>query len=69
MGDPGRTGADTVEIGLEHWSTEPDRDRLRTVLFERGLEKLRDALRKMPRAGYIRTPNSVGYDLHTAANA
>ena len=66
IGVPGRTGSGTVEIGIEHWSTEQGRDRLRTVLFEQGPEKLLDALRKMPRVGYIRTPNSIGYDLHYA---
>jgi hypothetical protein len=66
MGTPGRAGAGTVEIGVERWSTDADRDRLLTVLFENGADKLLEELRKMPRVGYIRTPNSIGYDLHYA---
>jgi hypothetical protein len=31
-----------------------------------GPEKLLDALQDMPRVGYIRTPDSIGYDLHFA---
>src|SRR5207249_1204532 len=33
---------------------------------EQGPDKLLDALQKTPRVGYIRTPNSIGYDLHFA---
>jgi hypothetical protein len=61
-----RTGASTVEIVVERWSTDADRDRLMTALVEKGPEKLLDTLQKLPRAGYIRTPNSIGYDLHFA---
>jgi hypothetical protein len=66
MGSPGRAGAGTVEITINRWSTEAEHDRLLSVLTERGPEKLLDALRDNPKVGYIRTPNSIGYDLHYA---
>ena len=36
------------------------------VLKEKGPEKLLDALTDIPRVGYIRTPDSLGYDLRFA---
>ena len=65
-GSPGPTGAGTVEITIDNWSTDAQRDQLRKILIEKGPEKLLDALQKMPRVGSIRTPNSIGYDLHYA---
>ena len=63
---PGRTGAGTVEIVVERWSTDAERDELIKTLLAKGHEKLLETLQKLPRAGYIRTPNSIGYDLHYA---
>ena len=61
-----RPGASTVEIVVERWSTDAQRDRLLAALVEKGPEKLLDTLQSLPRAGYVRTPNSIGYDLHYA---
>jgi hypothetical protein len=66
MGTPGRTWADRVEIVVNRWSTMAERDRLLATLFEKGPDKLLDALTDLPRVGYFRTPNSIGYDLHYA---
>jgi hypothetical protein len=65
-GSPGPTGAGTVEITINNWSTDAQRDQLMKTLIEKGPEKLLDTLQKMPRVGSIRTPNSIGYDLHYA---
>jgi hypothetical protein len=65
-GTPGPTGAGTVEITIDRWSTDAQRDELMKALIEKGPEKLLDTLQKMPRVGSIRTPNSIGYDLHYA---
>ena len=51
---------------VNRWSTDAERDRLLAVLMEKGPEKLLETLQKLPRVGYIRTPNSIGYDLHFA---
>jgi hypothetical protein len=69
MGSPGRGGADTVEIVVERWSTDKERDKLMKALVEKGPEKLLDVLQDLPRVGYFRTPNSIGYDLHYARKA
>ena len=66
MGSPGPGGAGTVEMVVNRWSTDAERDRLLAVLMEKGPEKLLETLQKLPRVGYIRTPNSIGYDLHFA---
>jgi hypothetical protein len=67
LGTPGRTGSlGTVEIVINRWSSEADRDRLLKTLLDKGENKLLDELRDLPRVGYIRTPNSIGYDLHYA---
>jgi hypothetical protein len=37
-----------------------------SALLEKGPEKLLSTLQDTKRVGYIRTPNSIGYDLHFA---
>jgi hypothetical protein len=62
----GRAGEGIVEIVVNRWSTEAERDRLLTTLLEKGPERLLSTLQDTKRVGYIRTPNSLGYDLHFA---
>src|SRR5438067_13672856 len=62
----GRTSAGTVEISVERWSTDAERTTLLDTLVEKGPEKLLDALQSTKRVGYIKTPESIGYDLHYA---
>jgi len=64
--DSGRTS--TVEMVVNRWSTEAERKRLLSVLLERGPEKLLDVLQAMPRVGYFRTPESLGWDVHYATH-
>jgi hypothetical protein len=61
-----RGAAGTIEIVVNRWSTDGERDRLMSVMMEKGPDKLLDALQGMPRIGYFRTPNSIGWDLHFA---
>jgi hypothetical protein len=56
----------TIEIGIERWSTERERDRLIAVLKEKGSDALMNELQSMPRVGYIRTPTSLAWDIHFA---
>jgi hypothetical protein len=56
----------TVQIGIDRWSTDAERDALYNTLIEQGPEKLLDKLQSMPKVGYIRTPASIGYDLRFA---
>ena len=60
------SGLGTVQIRITRWSTDADRTKLLTVLRESGPQALLKELQKMPSVGTIRTPNSVGYDLHYA---
>jgi hypothetical protein len=63
----GRAGV--VEIAITRWSTDEEREMLLTTLQEFGPDKLLAALEKIrPPVGYIRTPNSIGYDLYYARN-
>ena len=62
----GRTGATPLDLVIERWSTDGERDRLMDVFKSKGPDGLLDALRDLPRVGYLRTPESLGYDLHYA---
>jgi hypothetical protein len=66
MSNVGRTGAGMIEIVVDRWSTNAERDRLIKTLLEQGPEKLLETLQDMKKVGYMRTPNSLGYDLHYA---
>lgn len=58
-----------VDITINRWSTDEEREMLLTTLQEFGPDKLLDALMKIrPPVGYMRTPNSLGYDLFFARN-
>jgi hypothetical protein len=63
----GPTGATPVDITIERWTTEAERERLMAVFREKGSDALLHALRKTRRVGSIRTPDSLAYDLHYAA--
>jgi hypothetical protein len=61
-----QSGAGTVLISVDRWSTEADRIRLVTTLREKGPGALLDELQDMRPVGRIRTPDSLGYDLRYA---
>ena len=64
--NPTGSAAGSVEMVVNRWSTDAERDKLMSALLDKGPDKLLEVLQKMPRVGYIRTPNSVGYDLRYA---
>ena len=64
--DINRGAAGNVEIVVNRWSTDEQRNTLMKTLTDKGPEKRLDKLQDMPRMGYIRTPDSVGWDLHFA---
>jgi hypothetical protein len=66
MSGVGRATSGTIEIGIERWSTDAERSRLLASLLEKGPDALYDRLQDTPRVGYIRTPTSLGWDLHYA---
>jgi hypothetical protein len=59
-----RTG--TVDISINRWSTDAERDRLLTIFRDKGQDALLGELQKLPKVGYINTPGSLSYDLHFA---
>ena len=56
----------TVDITINRWSTDADRESLLTILREKGQDALLSELQKMPVVGYLTTPGSLRYDLHYA---
>ena len=55
-----------VDIQINRWSTDAERDQLLKVFREKGQEALLSALQKLPVVGAIRTPGSLNYDIHFA---
>jgi hypothetical protein len=62
----GRTRTGTVDIIIDRWSTDAERDRLVAALREGGPDALLKALQKADDLGRIRSTGSVGYPLRFA---
>src|SRR5215470_5946243 len=63
----GRGGSGMVQIVIERWSTDAERDMLRETLLQKGPDQLLSTLQKIkPRTGFMRLPNTVGWDLYFA---
>jgi hypothetical protein len=61
--------ANVIDITINRWSTDEEREMLLTTLQEFGQEKLLAALEKIrPPVGFMRAPTSIGYDLYYARN-
>ena len=63
---PASGKAGPVEFVVERYSTDAERDTLMKALQDQGPDKLLATLQNLPRVGYLRTPNSIGYDLRFA---
>ena len=61
-----RANASAVDLTINRWSTDAERDRLLSIFRDKGQDALLDALQKLPVVGYINTPGSLKYDLHFA---
>ena len=59
------TGQQTVEVNVNRWSPSSDRETLIAALMKSPDELLKQ-LQKIRPVGTIRTPDSIGYDLHYA---
>jgi hypothetical protein len=61
-------GTATVDFTIERWSTPTERDQLLAIIKEHKdpTDPLLRALQKMPRVGYIRTPNTLAWDVRYA---
>ena len=61
-----RASVGMLDIGIERWTSDAEHARLAAILAEKGPDSLLNELQKLPRAGYIRTPSSLGWDIHYA---
>jgi hypothetical protein len=76
MGSPERYRANAVnldagaqgqiDITVERWSTDAERDKLMAVLINQGPEKLLDVLQDMRHVGYFNTPGNLRWELRFA---
>ncbi len=57
--------ATPVDIVIERWSGDAERQRLLDAM-KRGQDAMLDTLRDLRKVGFIRTPGSLGWDLHYA---
>ncbi len=63
----GRAGAQQLDIVIERWSTDAEHKRVFDMLAEATPEKVLDTIQALkPRAGYIRTMTSLGWDIQYA---
>jgi len=58
----------TVDFTVTRWSTDAEREQLLAIIKENKdpTDKLLKALQKMPKVGYISTPDRLAWDLHYA---
>ena len=62
----GVTGTVPVEIRIDRWTTDAEYDRVLVELMESGQDAMLEAMRKIPDAGRLSTPGSVGLPLEYA---
>ena len=60
------SGAGTLLISVDRWSTEAERTQLMTALRDKGPRAMMRVLQDLRRAGSIRTGNSLGHPVHFA---
>lgn len=58
--------AGNIDITVNRWSTDKQRDALMAVMLDKGPEKLLDALQDMPAVGHFGAPGNLSWDLHFA---
>lgn len=56
----------SVDIVINRWSSQADRERLLAVFRDKGQTALLGELNKLPKIGYINTPGALAYDLKFA---
>ena len=66
MGAYAGSGTASLIITVNRWNSPAERDALLMTLREKGHQAFFEAIRDAKRAGTLRTPNSVGYELRLA---
>ncbi len=69
MSNVGRAGASRLDITINRWSTDAERQGLLTTFVEKGPEKLLDALQDAKPVGRINAPGTLGWELRAARYA
>ena len=62
----GKSHSGTVDIKIDRWSTDAERDALAKTFMEKGPQKLLDALQDSKPVGYIKAPQTLAWDLRFA---
>jgi hypothetical protein len=60
----GRQGI--VDMVVEKWSPDGDRDALLKVFVDKGQDAMLRELQRRPKLGYLKLPNTLGWDIHYA---
>lgn len=55
-----------VDVVINRWSSDAERDRLLAVLHDKGQDALLRELQKLPAVGYLNAPGSLRYELRFA---
>ena len=58
--------AGNIDITVNRWSNDKQRDALIAVMLNKGPEKLLDALQDMPAVGHFGAPGNLSWDIHFA---
>jgi len=64
--DLNRGSAGHIDLTVNRWSTDAQRDALLAVLERKGADKLLDALQDMPSVGHFGAPGQLSWDLRFA---
>jgi hypothetical protein len=64
--DMNRGAAGPIEVQVDRWSTDAQRDRLVKALLTKGADKLLDTLQDMPVMGHFNAPGRLGIDIRFA---
>jgi hypothetical protein len=61
-----RGAAGSIDIQVDRWSSDAERDKLVSTLAEKGADKLLDVLQDLPVKGNFRAPGQLGWDIRFA---
>jgi len=61
-----RGAAGNIDIQVDRWSTDAERDKLINALETKGADKLLDVLQDLPVKGNFRAPGQLGWDIRFA---
>lgn len=61
-----RGAAGNIDIQVDHWSSDAERNKLINALETKGADKLLDVLQDLPVKGNFRAPGQLGWDIRFA---